>query len=82
MANISNDERTMIGLPVEGGGREEEEEEDIHNEANIPTETEPEPAEIVEEPTSEQEPTIAGYLPAPRDEQAEEIKLLRKKIST
>ena len=73
MANISNDERNMIGLPVEGGEvEEEEEEEDTHNEANIPVETEPEPAEIVEEPTSEQEPTIAGYLPAPRDEHVEE----------
>jgi len=50
MANISNDERNMIGLPVEGG---EVEEEDTHNEANIPAEMEPEPAEIVEEPTSE-----------------------------
>ena len=38
MANIFNDERNMIGLPVEGGGREEE--EDIHNEGNIPAETE------------------------------------------
>ena len=46
MANISNDERNMIGLPIEGGAveeeeEEEEEEEDIHNEANIPTVTEP-----------------------------------------
>ena len=38
---------------------------------------EPEAAEIVEERTSEQEPTIAGYLPPPRDEQAEEIEVLR-----
>ena len=54
--NISNDERNMIGLPVEGGGEEdeeEEEEEDINIEANIPAETEPELVEIVEEPTSE-----------------------------
>ena len=53
MANISNDERNMIGLPVEGGEEkeeeEEEEEEHTHNEANIPAETEPEAAEIVEE---------------------------------
>ena len=62
MANISNDERNMIGLLVEGGGGGEEEEV-IHNEANIPAESEPEPVEIVEEPTSEQKPTIAGYLP-------------------
>ena len=60
----------MIGLPVEG-------EEDINIVANIPLETEPEPVEIVEEPTNEQEPTIAGYLPAPRDEQAEEIETLK-----
>ena len=53
MADISNDERNMIGLPVEGGEVEEEEEEDTHNEANIPAETESEPAEIVEERTSE-----------------------------
>ena len=36
MANISNDERNMIGLPVEGGEEEEEEEveeEHTHNEA-------------------------------------------------
>ena len=52
MANISNDERNMIGLPVEGE-EEEEEEEHTHNEANIPAETEPEAAEIVEERTSE-----------------------------
>ena len=70
MVNISNDEKNMIGLPVE-------EEEDINIEANIPSEIEPEPVEIVEEPTREQEPTIAGYLPAPRDEQAEEIESLR-----
>ena len=69
MTNISNDERKMIGLPVEGGEEEEEEEEHTHNEANIPAETEPEAAEIVEERTSEQEPTIAGYLSPPRDEQ-------------
>ena len=40
MANISNDERNMIDLPVEGGEEEEEgkkEEEHTHNEANIPT---------------------------------------------
>ena len=77
MTKISNDERNMIGLPVEGGEVEEEEEEDTHNKANILIETEPEPAEIVEERTSEQEPTIAGYFPAPQDEQAEKIELLR-----
>ena len=77
MDNISNDERNMIGLHVEGGGEEEdEEEEDINIETNISSETEPDPIEIVEEPTSEQEATIAGYLPAPRDEQAEEIETL------
>ena len=62
----------MIGLPVE-----EEEEENINIEANTPAKTEPEPVEIVEEPTREQEPTIADYLPAPRDEQAEELEILR-----
>ena len=50
MANISNDERNMNGLPVEGEEEEdEEEEEDINIEANIPAETESEPIEIVEE---------------------------------
>ena len=53
MANISNDERNMISLPLEGGGGEEEEEEDMHNEVNIPAKTEPEPIKIAEEPTSE-----------------------------
>ena len=38
MTNISNDEKNMIGLPVE---EEDEEEEDINIEANIPSETEP-----------------------------------------
>ena len=82
MDNISNDERNMIGLLVEGGGAEEEEkdeeeEEDINIETNIPSKTEPEPVEIVEEPMSEQEATIIGYLPAPRDEQDKEIETLR-----
>ena len=56
MANISNDERNMIGLPIEGEEEEEEEEQEqehTHNEANIPAETEPKAAEIVEERTSE-----------------------------
>ena len=55
MANISNDERNMIGLPIEGGEEEEEGEEEEHtqNEANIPAEMELEAAEIVEERTSE-----------------------------
>ena len=51
MANISNDERNMVGLPVEGEEEEEEEEEEqenTYNEANIPMETEPEAAEIIE----------------------------------
>ena len=73
MANISNDEKNMIGLPVE------EEEEDINSEANIPAETEPEPVKIVDELTREKEPTIEGYLPALRDEQADEIENLKKK---
>ena len=60
----------MIRLPIE-------DEEDINIEANIPAETKPEPVEIVDEPTREQEPTIAGYLPALRDEQAEEIETLK-----
>ena len=79
MANISNDEKNMIGLPIEEEDEEEEEEEeeDINIEANILSETEPEPIEIDEEPTREQEPTIAGYLPAPRGEQTEEIESLR-----
>ena len=82
MANISNDGKNMIGLPVEeeeeeDEEEEEEEEEDINIEANIPAEIEPEPVEIVEEPTSEQEPTITGYLPAQRDEQADVLKILR-----
>ena len=68
----------MIDLPVV----EEEEEEDINIETNIPTETEPELAEIAEESTREQEPTIAGYLLAPQDEQAEEIEILRNENST
>ena len=65
----------MIGLPVEGGGGGEE--EDINIETNISLETEPEPVKIVEEPMSEQEATIAGYLPAPQDEQDKEIETLR-----
>ena len=72
MANISNDERNMIGLPVEGEDEEEEEEEEqehTYNEANIPTETEPEAAEIIE-----QEQTITGYLPPTRDEQLKKLK--------
>jgi len=75
----------MIGLPVGGGGgggeedEKEEEEEDINIETDIPSKTEPDPVEIVEEPTNEQEATIAGYLSAPRDEQAEEIEILRNK---
>ena len=82
MANISNDEKNMIGLPV--GDEEEEdedegEEEDIIIKANISSETEPEPVEIVDEPTHEQEPTIAGYLPAPWYEQAKEIETLKNK---
>ena len=44
---------------------------------NIPEETEREPVKIVEETTREQEPTVAGYLSAPRDEHAEELKILR-----
>jgi len=35
MANISNDERNMIGLPVEGEEEDDDEEEDINIEANI-----------------------------------------------
>ena len=66
----------MIGLPVEEN--DEEEEEEVNIEANIPADTELELVEIVDEPTREQEPTIAGYLPAPRDEQAEEIETLKK----
>ena len=86
MANISNDEKIMIDLPVEGEEKEEEEEEDedeeeegnTYNEANIPAEKEPEAAEIIEqEETSVQEPTFTGYLPPQRDEQAEEIEELR-----
>jgi len=67
----------MIGLPIEE--EDEEEEEDINIEANIPSEAEIEPIEIDEKPMHEQEPTIASYLPAPRDEQAEEIESLRNK---
>ena len=84
MANISNDEKNMVGLPVEGEEEEEEEEEgdeeeeeeeegNTYNQANIPAEKEPEAAEE----TSEQEPTFTGYLPPPRDEHAEEIEVLR-----
>ena len=74
----------MIGLPVEDEEEEEDEgkQEDINIEANIPAETEPESVEIVEESTREQEPTIASYLPAPRDEQAEELEILRNENST
>ena len=64
IANISNDERNMIGLPVEG---EDEEEEDINIEANIPAETEPEPVEIIEGSMREQEPCLLYTSPSPRD---------------
>ena len=73
----------MIGLPVEekeeeeDDDDEEEEEEDINIEANIPSEAEIEPIEIDEKPMHEQEPTIASYLPALRDEQAKELEILR-----
>ena len=57
MANISNDERNMVGLPIEGEEEEKEEEEEqehTYNEANIPAETDPEAVEIIEqEQTSE-----------------------------
>ena len=62
MANISNDEKIMIGLLVEGEEKEEEEEDEeeeeeernTYNQANIPSEKEPEAAEIIEqEETSE-----------------------------
>ena len=81
----------MISLPVGGGGGREEEEDDgeeeeddeeeehINIETNIPSKMKPEPVEIVEEPTNEQEATIEGYFAAPQDEQAEEIKILRNK---
>ena len=91
MANVSNDEKNMVGLPVEGEEEEEEEEAEdedeeeeekdedeeeeeghTYNQADIPAENEPEAAE-----TSEQEPSFTGYLPPPRDDQAEEIKELR-----
>ena len=76
MANISNAEKNMVGLPVEGEEEEEEEEAEdeghTYNEADIPAEKEPEAAE-----TSEQEPIFTGYLPPPRDVQAEEINELR-----
>ena len=88
MANVSNDEKNMVGLPVEGEEEEEEEEAEAedeegeeeegdegghtYNEADIPAENEPEAAE-----TSEQQPSFTGYLPPPRDDQAEEIKELR-----
>ena len=74
MANISNAEKNMVGLPVEGEEEEEEEaaeDEDekgeeeegdegghTYNEADIPAENEPEAAE-----TSEQQPSFTGYLP-------------------
>ena len=57
MANISNDEKNMIGLPIEDEEEEKEDEgeqEDINIEANIPAETEPEPIDIVEESAREQ----------------------------
>ena len=63
---------------AEDEDEEEEEEEEgdegghTYNEAYIPAEKEPEPAE-----TSEQEPVFEGYLPPPPDVQAEEIKQLR-----
>ena len=84
MANISNDEKNMVGLPVEGEEEEEEEEEEekeedeeeeeghTYNQADIQAEKEPEAAK-----TSEQEPIFTAYLPPPWDVQAEEIKELR-----
>jgi len=80
MANILNAEKIMIGLPTEDEDEEEEDEgekEEINIEANILMKTERESVKIVEETTSEQEPTVVGYFPEPRDEQAEEIKILR-----
>ena len=72
MANISNDEKIMIGLPAENEEEDDEgEKEEINIEANILVKKEWEPIKIVEETTREQEPTIAGYLPAPRDKQSE-----------
>ena len=59
----------MIGLPAEDEDDEEEDEgekEEINIEANSPAKTEREPVKIVEETMKEQEPTVAGYLPAPR----------------
>ena len=51
MANISNDEKIMIGLPAEDDDEKEDkgEKEEINIEGNIPMETEREPVKIVEE---------------------------------
>ena len=55
MANISNAEKIMIGIPAEDDDEEEEEDErekkKINIEVNIPAETEWEPVKIVEETT-------------------------------
>ena len=58
MANISNAEKNMVGLPVDEGEDEEEEKEEeegegdegghTYNEADIPAENEPEAAETSE----------------------------------
>jgi len=71
--------KITIGLPTEDDDEEENvegEKKEINIEANILTETDREPVKIVEETMREQEPTVAGYLPAPRDEQAEEVEIL------
>ena len=72
----------MIGLPAKDDEKEEDDEgkkEEINIEANIPTETEREPVKIVEETMREQKLIVAGYLPALRDEQADELEILRNK---
>ena len=56
MANISNAEKIMIGLPAEDEDEEEEvegEKEEINIKANSPVETEREPVKIVDDTMKE-----------------------------